>query len=212
MLLLVGSDSGKIGRLRASLRKHSFPCFSCLYSELATFPLMEEVDVLLFCQMPSAAQVSLLLSPIRKKHPHIKTVAWFDGSIEKEELMQCDWIDESVAFKPHHQTHFVDVLRKNYYIYPRYCKNRFYSRHALSDILYHAMIELDPMTPALSTFLALLIRYPDGVSIDVIRYSCFQYPARTEKNNVHNLVSRLNAELGYPAARWEAEQNKYILR
>ena len=211
MLLLVGSDAGRLERLRSALRRHSFPCFSCLYTEIGDFPLWEEVDVVLFCQFPSAPLFRLYFAPIRAAHPEIKSVVWFDGSIEKEELSDCGLFDESVAFKPRHFTYFVEVMRKNYYIYPRYCKNRFYSRHALSDILYRTMIELDSMTPALSAFLALLIRYKDGVTIDVIRYSCFRDPKDITKNNVHNLVSRLNSELGYPAARWDAEESKYVL-
>ena len=211
MMLLVGSDAARLERLRAVLRHHSFPCFFCLYTEISEFPFMEEVDVLLFCQMPSAHLVQLYLSPIRKAYPTVKTVAWFDGSLDPAELSESGIYDESLTFKPRHFSHFVDAVRKAYYIYPRYCKNRFFSRHALSDILYRTMIELEPMTPALSTFLALLIRYADGVSIDVIRYSCFKDPRETTKNNVHNLVSRLNSALDYPAARWDGEKNKYVL-
>lgn len=197
--------------MRTALRRHAFPCFSCLYPEMAEFPLLDEVDVVLFCQTPSESLFRLYFSPIRAAYPKIRSVVWFDGSMEKEALSDCELIDESVTFKPRHFTYFVDVLRKNYYVYPRYCKNRFYSRHALSDILYRTMIELDPMTPALAVFLALLIRYRDGVTIDVIRYSCFRNPESITKNNVHNLVSRLNSELGYSAARWDAEKNKYVL-
>lgn len=211
MMLLVGSDAARLERLRAVLRRHSFPCFSCLYTEISQFPLIEEVDVLLFCQMPSAHLVQLYLAPLRKSHPEIKSVAWFDGSLDPTELSGSLIYDEFLSFKPRHFSHFVSAVREAYYIYPRYCKNRFFSRHALSDILYRTMIELDPMTPALSTFLALLIRYADGVSIDVIRYSCFKAPGETTKNNVHNLVSRLNDALDYSAARWDGAKNKYVL-
>ena len=212
MMLLVGSDAERLERLRAVLRKHSFPCFACVYTELSRFPLMEEVDVLVFCQMPSAPLVQLYLSPIRRAYPEIKTVAWFDGTLDPKELEGSHIYDESFTYKPRHIFHFVDAVRQAYYVYPRYCKNRYFSRHALSDILYRTMIELAPMTPAVSTFLALLIRYKDGVSIDVVRYSCFKAPEEVTKNNVHNLVSRLNFALDYPAARWDSAKNKYILR